>query len=195
MSDLGAPTTPETVPIPRQLESPPRTTGNAQMDFPIVIDWLWRAYQIIAQAVNYINAQIEDNPDININDLPDPATSTVAQAQTTANQAYALATQAQNTANSAKSDAAALKNRLDGFTGGTFTIADFNTTASVNIPTQADVNYRVMVQPRSSVGSPEDEAFTIRAKTYATSNFSVTLLGWPGAGNSVTFDWQLVRNT
>jgi len=42
-------------PIPRTLETPPRTTGNVQQDFPILIDWFYRAYQVITQSVNYIN--------------------------------------------------------------------------------------------------------------------------------------------
>ncbi len=38
------------------LESPPRTTGNVQGDLPILIDWFWKAYLKIREAVNSINA-------------------------------------------------------------------------------------------------------------------------------------------
>lgn len=43
-----------TIQPPEPLERPPRTTGNAQQDFPIVIDWMWQAYQIINLSVEYI---------------------------------------------------------------------------------------------------------------------------------------------
>ncbi len=45
---------------PEPLERPPRTTGNAQQDFPIIIDWMWKAYQIINASVSYITTQVEN---------------------------------------------------------------------------------------------------------------------------------------
>ncbi len=84
------------VPIPKVLETPPRTIGN---DPAVLIDWLWRAYQVITQSVAYINAQVESLTTTSTDDLPDPATSTVAQAQQTANDAFALADQADQKSN------------------------------------------------------------------------------------------------
>ena len=45
------------VPIPRTLETPPRTTGDPQLDLPLLVDWFYRAYQVITQSVDYINGQ------------------------------------------------------------------------------------------------------------------------------------------
>lgn len=45
-----------TIQPPEPLEAPPRTTGNAQQDFPIVIDWIWKAYQVINLSVEYIKS-------------------------------------------------------------------------------------------------------------------------------------------
>lgn len=164
------------------LETPPRTTGNAQMDFPLIIDWMYRLYQVMLQAVNFINNQVTQNPDVTLNDLPDPATSTVAQAQETANQAYTLA--------------AAQKTRIDGFISGSFTITDTADTATVTFAdAQADSSYRVMVQATGTTGTPDDMSYVLKSKTYGTADFSVTLVAAPGLANSVTFDWQLIRNS
>src|ERR1035437_7118184 len=92
------------VPVPRPLETPPRTTGNIQQDMPILINWFWRAYQVISQSVAYINSQVT-NPAFSVANLPDPLNTTLAQAQTTANNAYNLANTANVTANN---DAAAI---------------------------------------------------------------------------------------
>lgn len=46
------------IPVQSPLETPPRTTGNAQQDFPQIIDWFWKAYLVINQAITYINTQI-----------------------------------------------------------------------------------------------------------------------------------------
>jgi len=44
-----------TIQAPQPLEKPPRTTGNAQMDFPMVIDWMFKAYQVINASVEYVS--------------------------------------------------------------------------------------------------------------------------------------------
>lgn len=189
MAELGTSTE---LPIPRQLEAPPRTTGNAQNDFPIIIDWFWRAYQTIAAAVNYINQQVNENPDINVNNLPDPSTSTVAQAQLTANQAYVLAQQA-----GAKADEIA--RILSRNKRGTVTVSGTSSNGSVNFGgganNQPDVNYTVFLQPVSREGAPDTGAYTVIGKNYTTTGFSFTLENSPGEANSVTFDWSLVRAT
>ncbi len=169
------------VPIPRTLETPPRTTGNLQQDMPLLINWFWRAYQVIQQSVAYINSQVT-NPAFNVADLPDPANTTLAQAQTTANNAYNLA----NTANK----------RIDGFFTGTFTIADAGTGVTVTFNTkQLDNNYRVFVQAVGSAGSPPVDAYVVAQKTYTATDFAVIMVAAPGMGNSVDFEWQLIRNS
>lgn len=53
-----------TIQPPEPLEAPPRTTGNAQQDFPIIIDWMWKAYQVINASVEYIIAKTSTDEDI-----------------------------------------------------------------------------------------------------------------------------------
>jgi hypothetical protein len=170
------------------LESPPRTTGNAQQDFPIMIDWFYRAYQVIVQAVNYINQQvdvIEPGPGT----LPDPGTATVATAQETANLAYLLAFQANTNAN----DAIETIGRFD---SGVVNVADPATGATVTLsPAQPDTNYSVFIQPKSITGAPAAGAYVVTGKTYNTGDFSFTISAAPGGGNAVSFDWQLIRKT
>lgn len=170
-----------TAPIPRTLEAPPRTTGNAQQDLPILIDWFYRAYQVIQQSVNYINDIADPNITI-VENLPDPDGTTLAQAQQTANDAYSLGLEAQT--------------RLDGFIAGTVTISDADTGFVVTFGTaQVDTSYRVMVQAVTSTGTPTVDAFVIKQKTYTVADFTVTMFGTPGVGNSITFEWQLIRNS
>jgi hypothetical protein len=169
-------------PIPEVLEPPPRTTGNAQLDFPILMDWIWRAYSVIQQSVAYINAQVSSGGGLDINDLPDPATATISSAQQTANEAFALADEQ--------------RDRIDGFVSGTFTIADADDNASVTFDTdQPDDDYRVIVQALNSVGTPDPQAYTVTSKSYLETGFSVTILAAPGSGTSITFEWQLIRNS
>jgi len=168
-------------PIPRTLEAPPRTTGNPQRDLPILIDWFYRAWQVVQQSINYINSQV-NNPDFSVADLPDPTNTTLANAQQTANDAYNLA----NTA----------INRLNGFVSGTFTISDTDVGVELVFSTpQLDTDYRVIIQPVSFTGTPVDNAFIVKTKTYATDKFTVIMLAAPDTSNSVTYEWQLIRNS
>lgn len=169
------------VPIPRTLEPPPRTTGNATTDLPLLIDWFYRAYQVITESVKYINSQIS-NPEFNVADLPDPQNTTLALAQQTANDAYNLA----NTAD----------NRIDGMISGTFTTTNSDTGAIITFSTpQIDSNYRVIIQPTGKIASPPIDAFVVAQKTYTAESFTVIMFGIPGVGNSVTWEWQLIRNS
>lgn len=240
-----------TVPVPQPIEPPPRSTGDAQNDYPLLVNWLQRAYLNILQAVTYINEQVTA-PDFDPTNLPDPATATVASAQQTANDAYALADQAdgkaddaqadadsaqttataaQTTANSAQTDATnalsaantaqtdattALSNAstalstansaqslantnaavLARLVSGTTTISDANSSATVTFGSaQPDTAYTVNVQAKSSSGSPAIDSFVVTSKTYTTGNFGFTIGAAPGVGNSVTYEWQLIRNT
>lgn len=183
-------TTSTQLPIPRQLESPPRTTGSAQQDFPIIIDYVFRVYQLMQQAIAYINGQIEANPDITVTDLPNPATSTVAQAQQTANDAYNLAILAQKGVD-------AIKAIFATNVTGTVTINDLATgSGSITLnPAQKDTAYTVDIQAKATAGTPVTDSFIITGKTYNTGSFSFTIKDAPGSGNSITYEWRLTRNT
>lgn len=164
------------------LENPPRTSGNAQQDIPILVDWLYKAYLVIKSAVEFINGQVAENPNLNLTDLPNPATSTIAQAQTTANQAYTLASKVQD-------------DIQNGHVSGSVTISDIADSETINLSVpQPDPNYRAILQAVAFSGTPDDGAFTIKSKSYTANSFSVTLVAAPGLGNSVTFEWQMVRN-
>jgi len=175
-------TTSTSASLPATLEPPPRTSGNSQQDFPLVVDWMWKAYQIINQAVTYISSQVDGNDEISLTNLPDPATSTIAVAQQTANAAY-------NYANN-------LANKIEaGLVKGTVTVSDANTTGAVTFSdAQTDTEYVILIQAKSVSGSPASGAYTISLKTYNTTGFSFSILTAPGVGTSVTFDWQLVRD-
>lgn len=225
MTDTTNPTTTSTlpIPIPATLETPPRTTGNVQMDMVILINWFWRAYQVITQSVAYINSQVA-NPEFNVAALPDPTKTTLAQAQLTANNAYNLANTANieavnntaalvtvnnditiieddlatETANIATNTAAIAAQAVlwSNLISGTFTISNAAVAATIAFgAAEANLAFKVMVQAISSTGAPVVGAFVVAAKTYTVNNFTVTIFSAPGAGNSVTFEWQLIRNT
>lgn len=168
------------VPIPNELPYPPRGTGNAQNDYPVMIDWFWQAFQVIRQSINYINSQV-NNAEFSVADLPDPTTATTATAQQTANEAYQLASTAIN--------------RLNNLVSGIFTVQDPDVGTQVIFDNELpDNNYRIIVQPVSFTGAPPIEAFIVNTKTYQTTDFTVIMGDTPGAGNSITFEWQLIRN-
>lgn len=130
---------------PPPLEKPPRTTGNAQQDFPMVIDWMFKAYQVINAAVEYVS----------------------------------------NIAN----------NVAASIVIGTVKVSETETSGSVTFKTaQSDENYVIILQAKTVSGAPATGAYTISSKTYTPAGFSFTILAAPGAGTSITFEWQLVRN-
>lgn len=175
-------TTSTSASLPANLEPPPRTTGNSQQDFPLVVDWMWKAYQVINQSVTYISSQVDGNTEISLTSLPDPATSTIAVAQQTANAAYTYA------------NTIALQIEA-GLVKGTVTISDANTSGAVTFSdAQTDTEYVIMLQAKSASGTPATDAYTISSKSYSTTGFSFTILAAPGVGTSITFDWQLVRD-
>jgi len=166
--------------LPSTLESPPRTTGNPQTDLPILIDWFWKAYQVIQQSVLFINEEVSPTI-ITVANLPDPDGTTLEEAQQTANDAFSLAT-----ANAI---------RLDGFISGTFLVENTDVGAVLTFATpQVDTSYRVIIQPISFTGTPATNAFLLKTKTYTTDDFTAIMLAAPGASNSITFEWQLIRN-
>jgi len=76
--------------------------------------------------------------------------------------------------------------------GTSVTFSDTDTTASVMFArARADANYRVIAQLASVEGEPTISAFFVTTENSA-SGFTVTLLGAPGAGNSVTFDLLVI---
>lgn len=142
----------DSVAAPSLLERPPRTTGNAQEDFPLVIDWMWKAYQVINASVEYIKSQIT-----NITNIANKVDASLVQ--------------------------------------GIVQVSDTNSSGSVTFTTaQSDANYVIILQAKTVSGAPATGAYTISSKTYTPAGFTFTILAAPGAGTSITFEWQLVRN-
>jgi hypothetical protein len=218
-------TTPPNLPVPitTVFPSPPRTTGNLQQDLGLLINWFQTAYLVIQQSIAYINSQVT-NPAFSEANLPSPTNTTLAQAQTTANNAYNLANtanvEATNNANAITTiegeittidgtlttQAVEISNNTNAIAAqatlwndlisGTVTFGATDTTKTITFgAAQADTNYRVMVNAISSTGTPAVGAYVVIAKTYTLNNFTVTIFVAPGTSNSVTFDWQLIRET
>lgn len=58
---------------------------------------------------------------------------------------------------------------------------------------QANDRYAVAITAIGSTGSPGVNAFVVKAVTKTRTGFTFQLFAAPGAGNSVTFDWQVQR--
>lgn len=84
------------------LPSPPRSSGDAKSDLPLIVDYMYKLYIAIT---NYVNSQIT-TPSFNPGNLPDPGSTTLATAQNTANQAYELAGEAETDAQTGITNAA-----------------------------------------------------------------------------------------
>ena len=76
--DAGASTSAQTVSI---VPPPPRLSGNYQADQVVLSDYLWDFYNGVTTGPTSIDP----------NNLPDPATATLASAQLVANLAYQFA--------------------------------------------------------------------------------------------------------
>ena len=148
-----------TVPdAPRVLEEPPRSTGDLNQDFPVLLDWFYSTYQVIVSLIAYTTA-IKD-------ELVDANTSGVA----------------------------ALQEVSTTMVSGTATVSNTDTGSTVTFDVeQKDTDYVIMIQAKSITGSPLTASLVVSSKTYGTETFSFTVADAPGAGTSVTFDWQLIR--
>lgn len=159
---------------------PPRFSGDPKLDLQALIQWVNDFYTAGVRQGYFFS--VENQPTAEqITDLPDPSGSNVAQAQQTANTALILAT--------------AANNRTLAWDSGSVTISDASTGDTVTLsPAQANASYIVLMQVRAFTGSPPLGATQVIGKSYAAGNFSFTVNAAPGVGNSVTFDWVLVRN-
>jgi hypothetical protein len=167
---------------------PPRLIGDPKADVAAIAQWANDFYKAAVVSGYFLNNEEESQAgEFDPNTLPDPATATVAQAQKTANEAYALAFAAN-----------ALAVQTKNWVIGTLTISGAATSAASTLTganEQPDANYRILAVPESSVGSPGIGAFVpvgISAKTAA--GFTLNVQAAPGIGNSVTFTIFLLRD-
>ncbi len=171
---------------PQKLLPPPRSTGNINQDFSDVVNWTYFAYLAIQAAIDNIQAGAV------ITALQAEADATKAQATATQTQVGTLQTEADAT----QAAAVTLKARLDGQITGTVTMAHPNNSFTITFGTpEADANYRAIVQAIDSTGSPNVGAAIVVGKTYLAASFTVIMADEPGIGNTVTYEWQLIRNT
>lgn len=176
-----------TVPPP-----PPRFTGDPKQDLAALIHWVNDFFRAaVLEGFFFSRVNQSDPEDVVVTDLPDPASTNLATAQQTANDAYLLAQQAREDAEAAQDDA----DRTDNWDTGTVSVADAATGNTVTFSTaQPDTSYIVMIQVKGFTGSPPIGATQVITKTYNTGNFSFTVNQAPGTGNTVNFEWLLVRN-
>ena len=188
---------------------PPRMTGDAATDLRAIIYWSADFYRVAILENTLLQAaqQIVFGT-FNPASLPDPASTTLARAQQTANEAYTLAnsanitalaasaaaTAAQSTANTA-STSATLANTKAGIQGQV-TISDAATTGALTLtPAQADTTYFVTVTATAITGAPLAAAYTIKTVTKLVGSVTIELVAAPGVGTSITFDIQVQRNS
>lgn len=181
------PSTQGSIPVPPQ---PPRMTGDVEADVKSIAYWLNQFYQyaFLQNAVLTVEGQSQAGT-FDPTTLPDPASSTVAKAQDTANRAFILA-------NAGKVESDGLLRRV--IASGQFTVIGAATSPAAVLPlpvTEPDLNYQVIAMATGSTGAPVTSSLIVSSVAKTTTTFLPTLAAAPGAGNSVTFDYFVVRNS
>ena len=167
---------------------PPRSTGDPQKDLPLLIDWMWRFYSSVVVAQYYLttSSQQLDTGTFDPSTLPDPATSTIPKAQLTANNAYIAA-------EAAKTEA----DKLANWNMGTVQFSDATTAMTVTFAStisMADTNFEVFLTVSGISGTPATNSLFPIGITKTTTGFTATIAAAPGTGNSVTYNYLVVRN-
>lgn len=174
--------------------TPPKTTGDDKKDLGAAINWIWQLYQVVELQQTFVTNASQHNSTFNPSSLPSPQSSNIATAQQTANSAYILADEAETDAVAAQATATAADNRTNKWVHGSFTISDPATSSVVTLsPAQTDTSYDVLVTPSDNSGAPVSDSFIVSKVTKATGSFTVDIKSAPGGGNSVTFNYLLVR--
>lgn len=174
---------------------PPRMTGDPGNDMVAMNTWAWDFYRSVVIQNYYLQEAGQFDPgDFDPSTLPDPATATIATAQSTANEAYALASNAKDLADQAQVDADTAMDRITAT--GEVVISDTNSTATITFTTaQPNTSYSVFVQAVDYAGGPSIDAFHVVKKTKTVNSFTFTIFQAPGAGKSVTFEFFVMRRT
>ena len=163
------------------IPQPPRLTGEAQNDLAAMSVYLGDLYR--AFVVDGLLAGAA--PTVSFTDLPDPASTSLATAQQTANDAYIAAVAAQAIADNALA-------RVVEF--GEVTISNTATTAVYTFAEAfEDTDYLVFAVPKTFTGSPSIDAFVKEAETRATDDVTIEVNTAPGAGTSVTFNILILQ--
>ncbi|MBK8200434.1 MAG: hypothetical protein IPK75_18960 [Acidobacteria bacterium] len=180
--DAAEPTSPTGKKTFLSVPKPPRYTGDPTTDAKSSNDWAWELYRALELSNVYLKTTAQyDAAVFDAAKLPDPARTTLYQAQNTANNAYVLAT------------------RLAGDMVGELMIEGAASRAATFTfeTAQPDDEYAILATPISYVsggaGLPPPEATLIIAVTKAVDSFTLTTNKEPGLDSSVTFQWVLVR--
>lgn len=165
------------------IQPPPRLTGDPASDIKSLSDWYWAFYKgaVLESGLLDPAFQATAEPVFDPNNLPNPAATSIAKAQQTANEAYQIARTAIATANAAIAKAELLTQ--------TFTLSNTSNQISVTFAApRTDTNYTVLVMASDFSGAPVAEAFLVTRVAKTTLGFVITFDAAPGAGNSVTYD-------
>ena len=168
--------------------APPRLTGVPETDIVIIAGWMNDFYRSVVLEGEYVAAGGQfDTGTFDPSSLPDPASSTIAKAQQTANEAYTLAAAAKTIADT---------NAVSIVEAGTLTISSTDTTGVFTFAVaEPDTSYFVSATLQATSGTPDVGSTDIDGITKAADKFTLDVGTAPGAGNSVTFDLNVLRNT
>ena len=157
--------------------SPPRITGAADEDIVALRNWFEQFYQIAVIETGLLDPTYQaGSGTIDLDNLPNPGLTTIAQAQATANAIYAALTTGTQQS-------------------GQLTISGTDDEATVLLDPKLDTDYRVLITPSNFTGSPLPDAFTVIRVTRASDAFAVLILDAPGAATDVTFDYLVTART
>lgn len=164
------------------LPPPPRLETD-DPNLMAIYTWMQDAFTFL-QLTGQLSQDSSDE-EIDPADLPDPANTSVALAQQTANDAYTIAVEARNLANSRAGKV------------GSVTVSGAATTGVVTWTgddVQDDASYNVVFGAITLTGAPAANSTVIRSTAKLTTGFTITVAAAPGVGTDVTFDYQIQRN-
>ena len=169
---------------------PPRATGQPDVDAGNMVNWAWDVFRVFELENAFLKAVDQSvSGEFDPSSLPDPASTTLAQAQDVANNAYVLANVARATADYAATVLGESGESGEATVSETSATADFTFAAA-----QPDSNYQAVATPVSKSGSPAADAYIVETMSKSTTKVTLNVRGAPGAGTSVTFDVAVRRN-
>lgn len=160
---------------------PPRLTGDPTADMAMVAEYLHDFYKKTVVAGLYRKTSDDlQTGEFDPSTLPDPASATAASAQQTANEAYTLA--------------AANQESIAGYKFGTAMVSEGNTSIVVTFAEEEpDAEYYLDATPITKSAAPAAGSNRVDHIDKTTAGFTLHVEAAPGAGESVTFDWILMR--
>jgi hypothetical protein len=163
------------------IQTPPRLTGDYNADAKILNDYLHQFYQAAVVQSGLLDPTYQaQSAELEPDNLPDPANTTIAQAQLTANEAFQLGTQANSELT-----------RTAAFFQKTLQLASTNNQLTYVFgdgEKPASAEYVVLATTKDFSGAPAASAFVVTRISVAADSFTFTTAAAPGVGNTVSFD-------